>query len=141
MSTERRKILDMLAAGKISADEADELLTALGDKKEEEPKDETTQKDPGAKAKYMRIMVEDCCGGGKQVDMRIPFQLFRAGMKFSSMMPAESRDKIKEALKEKGVDIDFDQMKPEQMEEMLCCMGNMQIDINKGEKKVHICCE
>ena len=40
MSEERMKVLNMLAEGKITAEEAARLLEALGDKKAEEPKAE-----------------------------------------------------------------------------------------------------
>ena len=141
MSTERRKILEMLASGKITADEAEELLAALEEREGASPKDNAAQNNPGAGPKHVHIEVEDCCGRGKQVNMKIPIHLFKAGMKFSSMMPEETREKVKEALKEKGIDIDFDQMKPEQMDELFCKMGNMHIDISKGEKKIRFSCE
>ena len=85
MNENRRKILDMLAAGQITADEAERLMTAL----EKEPAASGATNDaavPKPKPKYIHVLVEDN-GHGKnpKVNVRVPMQLLRAGVKLADM--------------------------------------------------------
>ena len=116
MGENQRKILDMLAAGKISVDEAQSLLSLVGAEKNDAPAGKT--RGPGTKPapKYLYVVVEPKpgapprphpgfgppepptppgVGGGHdynaRVHVRVPFGLIRAGMKFSSLMPPMSR--------------------------------------------------
>ena len=93
MSENRRQILDMLAQGKINADEAERLLTAL----EREP----VSAGSGAEArrsdkiKYLRVVVDaqDDHDGPTKVNVRVPMQLLRAGVKLTSIIPPRARDR------------------------------------------------
>lgn len=83
MSEERKRILQMLAEGKISADEADELLTTLGGEKDK----------PIARkeAKFLRIRIwED---GSDKVNVNIPLSLAKVAMKF---IPNEAKKQLSE---------------------------------------------
>ena len=83
MNEERHRILDMLAARKVSVADADKLLAALG----ESPAAPVAQgtKDP----KFLRVQVEgylDPTMPGGKVNVRVPFNLLRAGVKTSSAL-------------------------------------------------------
>ena len=87
MSENRRQILQMLGEGKISADEAERLISAA----EESSITKFSQQDSGTGAKgrpkYLRVQVdsEDMNSkegrqeGPTKVNVRIPMQLLRAG--------------------------------------------------------------
>ena len=89
MNEHRRQILQMLSEGKISADEAERLIAAL----EERPAGSSENvSDSGAKArpKYLRVQVDsedDGHEGPTKVNVRVPMQLLRAGVKLAGLIP------------------------------------------------------
>ena len=97
MDTEHRKVLDMLAEGKISAADAERLLSKLAGSAEdltiETPADETTT---GSRPlKYLRVVVDST--NGDKVNVRVPMGLLRTGIKLSTMIPILAGDKLKES--------------------------------------------
>ena len=111
MSDERKQILDMLAEGKISAEEAERLLdrlSELGATGTPEGASSSNASSPAAHAehgatgsipKYLRVVVDD--PDGDKVNIRVPLQLVRTGVKLAAMVPSEARDK----LNDKGIDL------------------------------------
>ncbi|HEX9902155.1 MAG TPA: hypothetical protein VGB72_04755 [Acidobacteriota bacterium] len=138
MSEERRKILEMLAQGKISVDEAERLMAALGDS----GPDKTEGTDGIAGHKYLRVLVEPGPKSetNEKVNIRVPMKLIRAGLKWAAFMPKQAQDKVDEALKEKGFNIDLSKIKPEDLEELVVHLNDLQVDI-EGREKVRIFCE
>lgn len=150
MSEERRRILAMLADGKITADEAEELLDAIETNKEkdsstvssnvENESDETNSKKK--KPKYLRIMVEPKDGhSGEKVNIRIPMMLLKAGVKLASVVPGGAKDKIGDKLKDKGINIDLDNLDSKSLDEIVTGLGSMCIDVDDDKEKVKIFCE
>ncbi len=141
MSQERRRILDMLAAGRIGAEEAERLLAAL-----ESAPAAATVADKGA-SKYLRVQIarepERAGEEETKVDIRVPLQLLRAGVKLKSLLPEDAREQMSEALREKGIDFDLNRMKAENLEEMLQNLDDLSIDIDKKNRraKIKIFCE
>lgn len=138
MSDSQKKILDMLAEGKISVDEAQKLLAAIGS-----GSDEAKSTGTARNAKYLRVTIlpnpeaaneEDV----KRVNVRVPIALMRAGIKFTSLIPAEASDQVNQALREKGIDFDVRNLKPEDMEELIAALHDLEVDIQKGKEKVHV---
>ena len=112
MNEERRRILDMLAQGKINAKEAENLLDALRDGSA------STPSSPGPK--YLRVLVEDEKGEhGGRVNVRVPLNLIRAGVRLAALLPHGVYDQVNKALKENGMDFDVSQIKPENLEELV----------------------
>lgn len=139
MSEERRRILDMLEQGKISAAEAERLLDALS----EAPNLDTTtaypETDSKPKPKYLRVLVED---KDDNVDVRVPLQLVRAGIKLGALIPKEAMGKVNHAMDEKGLGINLgDLLKPETIEELIESMGELKVDVNGSDGKVRVFCE
>jgi hypothetical protein len=144
MRENRKQILDMLADGRITADEAERLMAAL----EGGPKSSETAPAPSfGNSKYLRIVVErapERAGDEEtKVNIRVPLQLLRAGVKLKGLLPEDARTQMNEALREKGVDFDVNQFKPENLDEMLANLNDLSIDIDKksGKAKVRIFCE
>lgn len=141
MSEDRRKILDMLAQGKITVDEAEKLLSAISQPAgESEPKEKPGKKDF---PKYLRVVVEPGSENvkGEKVNIRVPFQLLRAGIKLASVIPVDVQGKVDEHLKEKGVNIDLSKITSENLEELLVHLNDLTVDVDSKEEKVRIFCE
>ncbi len=69
-----------------------------------------------------------------RVNVRIPISLIRAGMKMTSLIPPNVYDKVNGAMKEKGIDFDLRTIKPEDLEDLIEALGDMQIDIEGGHR-------
>jgi hypothetical protein len=141
MSENKKRILEMLAQNKISADDAYRLLSVIdtGESgRESAHKEKTTVKD---KAKYLRVTVlptpdNEQSGNVDRVNVRVPMSLIRAGIKLTSLIPPEARDKVNGALREKGIDFDVRNLKPEDIEELIEALSDLEVDVvsSKGEK-------
>src|SRR5262245_50971264 len=112
MNEERKRILNMLAANKITAQEAEALLDAMS------PPTATSATTGGgtpvADPKYLRVVVEDDEDGHpSKVNVRVPFQLIRAGMRLAALIPATAHGPVNKALQKHGIDIDVSKLKPE----------------------------
>ena len=100
MNEHRRQILQMLAEGKISADEAERLISAM-----EAPPPFPTAFDSGSSSpakprpKYLRVVVDSQDDGGHdgptKVNVRVPMQLLRAGVRLASLIPAPALRRAK----------------------------------------------
>ncbi|HVZ90803.1 MAG TPA: hypothetical protein VG843_04055 [Rhizomicrobium sp.] len=136
MSQERRRILDMLAAGRIGAEEAERLLSAL-----ERAPGAPAAAEKGA-ARYIRVLIarqpEHAGEEETKVNIRVPLQLLRAGVKLKSLLPEEAREQMSAALREKGIDLDLNRMKAENLEEMLQNLNDLSVDIDKTNRKAKI---
>ncbi|MBW8816304.1 MAG: hypothetical protein JF588_23035 [Caulobacterales bacterium] len=144
MNEDRRSILDMLAAGKITADEAERLLAAL-DRGAAPPAPAPDGHPAGRpKAKYLRVCVdtdEPAEGGPTKVNIRVPMQLLRAGVRLSSLIPPKARDEVNAHMREQGIPIDLNQVKPENLEELVEQLGELTVDVDQEKTKVRIFCE
>ncbi len=86
MSEARRRVLEMLAAGKVSVAEAERLLDAL-----EEPAA------PRGAGRLLRILLRD--EDGEEVRVHLPLSLARVALEF---LPADHR----RLLEKEGIDLD-----------------------------------
>ncbi len=141
MNEDRRHILDMLAEGKITADEAERLMDAL----EREPATSSAGA-PSAqkpKPKYLRVFVQDESKGGTptQVNVRVPMQLLRAGVRLASLIPPGAQDKVNVALGRHGMAFDLTQLKPENLEELVDQLSDLTVDVDDEKAKVRLYCE
>ena len=132
----------MLAEGKITADEADRLLSAISGQPGE---DYSSGSNDGAKTtspKYLRVVVEPDPSGKKhdRVNIRVPLKLIRAGLKLASFIPKDAQGKVNEALHEKGIDVDFSKLKPEDLDEILRQLDDFSVNV-EGKETVKIYCE
>ncbi len=140
-SENRKKILEMLSEKKISVDDAYRLLNAINSAEsgqESTPKAQATVK---AKPKYLRVTVlpdpeHEQSKDVDRVNVRVPMSLIRAGIKLTSLIPPEARDKVNGALRERGMDFDVRNLKPEDLEEIIGALSDLEVDIvsAKGEK-------
>lgn len=144
---ERRRILNMLAEGKLNASEAESLLDALAKSPAALPAangpSDLTLRDP----KYLRVLVEgydehDGHGGAGKVNVRVPFTLIRAGMRLAALLPATVHEPINRALRENGVEIDISKIKPENLEDLVTHLRELAVDVEGAHgEKVRVFCE
>ena len=143
MSDNKKKILEMLADNKISADEAYRLLGAIdageaGNRdsgREGPPKSETSA---GDRPKYLRVTVMP---GDKHLDaehadrvnVRVPMSLIRAGIKLTALIPPEALNKANNALRQKGINFDVRSIKNEDIEGLIEALGDMQVDVETAK--------
>ncbi len=139
MSEERRRILDMLATGKITAEETERLLDALGDTGGQAAAGDTSG-GPKAKPKYLCVLVEPKIPGKDRVNIKIPLLLVKAGAKLGAMMPNGTQSKISGALKEKGIDIDLNKMDSETIDAFVEALTETSIDVDDTKEVVRIYC-
>ena len=141
MSENRRQVLEMLAAGQITADEAERLINAL--EKESRPTSPASESTPKARPKYLHVLVEEASGkdGPTHVDVRVPMQLLRAGVKLANLIPAQARDRVNVALGAQGIAFDLNEIKPGNLEEVIDQLNDLSVDVTEREKKVRVYCE
>jgi len=157
MNENRRQILEMLAAGKITAEEAEKLLVAV-----ESDSTPTMGEFPGSRtgssqastatkprSKYLRVLVEadeEMTGmkGPTTVNVRVPMQLLRAGVRLAALIPQQAHDQFDAALNKHGVPLTLSQIKPENLEELIDHLEDLTVDVDGkagNTTKVRVFCE
>ena len=136
MSVDRKRILGMLAEGKITADEAEALLDALSPSAEEPSadlpapaSDWPTGPSATGTPKFMYVKVT----GKDKVDVKVPLGLLRAGLKLTSLIPPQAMDQINESMGEHGMSIDFNNLKPEDIEELITSLREMEVNVQSAD--------
>jgi hypothetical protein len=139
MNEQRRQILEMLAEGKINADEAERLIAAL----ERSIDEESAAGEPRRKPpKYLRVVVDDRSEGEPtHVNIRVPLQLLRAGVRLASLVPPGALNQANDQLQRSGVPIDLTQLKPEHIEDLIEHLGDMTIEVQDPASNVNVFCE
>jgi len=156
MNENRRQILDLLAAGKITADEAERLLAAL----DPEPvvvgaasagTGSSSARGTATKSvpRYLRVLVEadEAMTGNKgltTVNVRVPMQLLRAGVRLAALIPQQAHNHLDQALSSHGVPLTLSQIKPENLEELIDHLEDLTVDVDGKEgnqTKVRVFCE
>jgi len=141
MSEDRARILNMLAAGKITAEEAEQLLDALQPVAEAASGTHVSDKPaPTGAPKFLYVKVVST--DGDNVDVKVPLQLVRAGLKLTSLIPPQAMDQINDSMSEHGMSIDFQNLKPEDIEELLVALREMEINVDSANgDNIRVYCE
>jgi len=143
MNEQRRQILQMLAEGKITADEAERLINAL--ERTQPESSPPAESRPKARPKYLRVLVtweDDSTGEGQgRLNIRVPLQLLRAGVRLTSLIPPPALAKINAELDKSGVPIDLTELKPQDLEEVIDQLGDVIVDVDDPGSKVRVFCE
>jgi hypothetical protein len=154
MNEQRRHVLEMLSQGQITADEAERLIAAL----EKEPgtngstnggANVSTTKP--ASPKYLRVLVDAVdkspANNPVKVNVRVPMQLLRAGVRLVSLIPVQAREHVNEALHEQGMNVDLGQIKADDLEALVDHLNELTVDVDvddphdKSKVKVRVFCE
>jgi hypothetical protein len=142
MNPDRRSVLQMLADGKINADEAERLLSALDRNGAPAP---AAAPAPGHNAppKYLRVTVDaiDPDEGQTKVNVRVPMALLRAGVRLTSLIPPAAREQVNLELAKNGVPFDIAQLKPENLDELISHLNDLTVDVDARDARVRVYCE
>ncbi|MCA9755571.1 MAG: hypothetical protein KDA27_07200 [Candidatus Eisenbacteria bacterium] len=162
---EYRQILDMLGEGKITAEEAQRLMEKLGGSTQRGSdagrsdagafaSSEEAAADAGVRTavlvqpgggtgssggkgtmpKYLRILVNS--SDGDEVNIRVPLQLVRAGLKLSTVLPNDAKEKITE----KGIDLS--KLGELEGEALIEALRELSVDVDSSDGDVvRIFCE
>jgi hypothetical protein len=143
MNEERRRILDMLAKGQVTVDEAERLMAAVENQRGSNGSGSGADSSPKAKPKYIRVLVTDehKSGDPVKVNIRVPLELLRSGVKLASLIPPQARDRVNVALSKEGVRFDLNQLKPENLEEMIDQLNDLTVDVDDNKARVRVFCE
>lgn len=140
MNEQRKNILDMLAEGKITPEEAEQLIAAL--ERDQPPTAASSEVRPKGKAKYLRLVVDTTENGEPgRVNIRVPLQLLRAGVRLAALIPPQALARANEELNESGVPFDLTQLKPEQLEDLVEQLDELTLEVDQPEAKVRVFCE
>jgi hypothetical protein len=145
MSDDTRRILEMLSEGKVTVDEADQLLKAIDSSRPSSGAGADSTDRPAPR--FLRITVrEPGAGGGPEetkVNVRVPLTLVRSGMKLAGIIPGFAGDKVNQKLREKGIDLAQLSQSTDsaQFAALLKDLGEFTIDVDEGKQQVRINCE
>ena len=134
MSEETRKVLEMLSNGKVSVQEAEQLLQAVSAPGQ-------SADDKKAEPKYFRILVNKPAREGKKaeaVNIRVPMTVVRGGLRLGSLFPGMlAKKKVQLA---NGGELDLSKVTYTDLEAMIKDIGELSVDVD-GDAQVRIRCE
>ena len=140
MNEQRKDVLDMLAEGKITAAEAERLLVAL--ERGRPAAGHGAEARSGGRAKYLRVVVDAVENGEPaRVNVRVPLQLLRAGVRLAALIPPQALSHANAELNRSGVPFDLTQLKPEQLEALVEHLDDMTVEVDQPDTAVRVFCE
>jgi hypothetical protein len=147
MSESQKKILQMLADGKIKVEEAQQLLDLVKSSGETERDSGNGGNKPNSNPRFMHVVVEPKQGVTREdgrhrhhgkVNVRVPLGLIRAGIKLATLIPSEAREHVDKAFKEKGFYFDVKRLKEEDLEAMIQALKESEINVDTDYETVRI---
>ena len=141
MNNNQKKILEMLAAGKISVAEAERLLSLT---QAENQGGENAE--PKKMPKYLRVIITPLPDSrepdrAQNVNIRVPMALLRAGIRLASIIPPSAYDDVDSAIKGRGLQMDLRDIKPENIEDLIAALSDMEVNIEDGNNRVKVYAE
>lgn len=137
MAESRKRILEMLANGKITVDEATALLERVGDTAEDERVEERggeRSSDRPARVRYLRVTVDS--PNGEKVNVRVPLSLVKTGIKLGALLPKEAS----EAVSHHGVDLSA--LAQLDTDELINALAELQVDVKGSDgEQIRVFCE
>jgi hypothetical protein len=144
MTDDTRRILDLLAQGKITVDEADQLLRAMSASGDEARTAAAAANEPPAAPRYVRITVHKTAKDDrrdKDVNIRVPIAVVKSGMRLGALIPGFPGDAVSARLRERGIDVDFSKLDTAALEQVIKQLGDSNIEVDSGKAHVRISCE
>ena len=135
MTEDTRKVLEMLSEGKISVQEAEQLLNAVS-APGGQPAD-----DRKVEPKYFRILVNKPARDGRKaeaVNVRVPMTVVRGGLRLGALIPGMLGNKKIQL--GNGNELDLSKLSYADLEAMIRDIGELTVDVD-GEEQVRIRCE
>jgi hypothetical protein len=144
MSAETKKVLEMLAEGKISAEDAERLLDKLaaapdtGNSAESKgslpPPSSAASSNPAKK--FLRVQMER--PNGDDINIRVPLNFMRSGVKLVGILPPKVLDK----LQQEGIDPKLVSDFAQSARESLDGLDDLHIDMEtRSGKRIRVYAE
>lgn len=144
-SDETRRVLDLLARGKITVDEADRLLKAVGAQPSAAPEEAT---DDRARPKWIRINIHKPANEHreqKDVNIRVPISVVKGGMRLGAIIATFAGEKAARRMRARGIDIDLSKVNGDlsnlngpEFESFLKTLDDVNIEVDDGQSQVRI---
>lgn len=160
MSSEKQFILEMLHHGKISVDEAERLLNALGASAPETPFGRHFQFGPGGGPfrkrrhrhrrghhhgmhhgpRFIHIEIDEYTEDGHHDKRRlkVPLKLLKAGINLSGLLPRDAREGIAAKLKAKGIDVDPFSLRGMDIDEFAEALSDLDLDLDGAHIRIRV---
>ncbi len=140
MADDKMKILNMLAEGKISAEEAEKLLNAV-EKTEEPAGTGTADLLSSLESKFLYVQVDPKDGkSSERVSVKVPFALLKAGLNIMGLIPEDVQDKINTSMADKGMNFNLNDIKPENVQDILTALEQLTVDVDSDDSTVKVYC-
>ena len=145
MSDETRRVLDLVAQGKITVDEAQQLLGAIN-----APATEAAATPGGAdeserqRPKWLRIAIHQPGKEGhrdKDLNIRGPIAIVRSGMRLGALIPGLAGEQVQARMRERGLDVDFSKLDAAAIDSVFKDLHDTNIEIDDGKAQVRITTE
>ncbi len=131
MSEERSRILNMLAGGKITAEEAERLLDALDSRAGRDGGGPVIKGDPTPDRGPSEEPVRQGPRHQRRQRRRQDAARARAlGAQADVAHPAVAMDKINDSMSEQGISVDFYNFKPDDIDEFVGALRDMEINVD-----------
>lgn len=143
MSQQRKQILQMLADGKINADEAERLLTAIESDDEQSSDSGEVSSVKTKKPRFLHIKITAERGGHhghENVNVKVPIMLMKAGLKLGSLLPKKAHEKFSAHLSDHGIDLDLSRLGSEEIDVLVQALTQSSIDIETDNEQIRIFC-
>ena len=139
IADDRRRVLDLLVQGRITAEEAEGLLAAMEEGRDADGVPHTA----AAGGRFLRIQIDRQASdphGPRRVNVRVPYALVKSGMRIGALLKSVGgRDgRIAERLRARGIDLDFSQLDAESFEQLLEHAGEITVDVDDGRTTIRI---
>jgi hypothetical protein len=128
MSQERDRILDLLAAGKITTEEASRLLDAVEARAAQPPAAAAPKNGSGDLPKFIYVKVIST--QGDNVNVKVPLSLVKAGLKLTSFIPQPAMEQINKSMSDKGMSVDLLNFKAQDLEELIEALREMEVNVD-----------
>lgn len=137
MSDEKMKILEMLSSGKITVEEASKLLEAT------EKQQATSSLNFGSKFFYVSVEPKETEEGKKigKVFVKVPFALIKAGVNIAGLIPKSAQDQINDSLKEQGMNFDFSNLSPDNIDELMASLELLTVEVDNADSYIKVFCK
>ena len=145
-----RRILELLAQGKTTVDEADRLIKALGAAQAQADAttaDGTERPTPS----WFRINIHKPANEHRQakdVNIRVPVSVMKGGMRLGAIIASFAGEKAARRMRERGIDLDLSTINGDlsklngpEFEQFLKSLDELNIEVDDGKSQVRITCE
>ncbi len=135
MESERRRILTLLAEGKVTVTEAERLLDAL---KTDVSREETSGK---KSAQSLRVTITPRDNSGKVVNVKIPLLIVKTGIKLGAFMPGKTQEQMQQAFRDRGISFNMNQLDGETVDRLAESLAQAAIEVDDEKGHIRIYCE